>query len=314
MAVNITTSYEGQVLERLLVRASTGNELVSGGHIHIEPNVEKKFFIPRLKATQMLQKRVEQPDETNSKGNFNIDEKVLEPKDLMAFTTFNPRSFEKFWRPFQPTGNLVFRELPAEAQTAMLDAMAKTLHFELGFQFINGVFGAGADQFFDGILTRIVASAEVVKIASATELTEATILPALKSVKDSIPAPLFADPNLKIFMSRADFNLYDDVLTNKPYKGADYTNMNPERYKGIRLVPLAAWPSGVIVAACTSPDENSNFWAGVALANDPDVILIDKLTNAGEKYFFKMLMKADTNIVFDEDIVLYDGRTVTPDE
>lgn len=39
-----------------------------------------------------------------------------------------------------------------------------------------------------------------------------------------------------------------------------------------------------------------------------DVIQIDKLTNAGEKYFFKMLMKADTNIAWGEDVILLDGR------
>jgi hypothetical protein len=44
------------------------------------------------------------------------------------------------------------------------------------------------------------------------------------------------------------------------------------------------------------------------LVDDAEAIQIDKLTTAGEKYFFKMLMKADTNIVFGEDIVLYDGR------
>ena len=42
--------------------------------------------------------------------------------------------------------------------------------------------------------------------------------------------------------------------------------------------------------------------------DDMDVIQIDKLTNAGEKYFFKMLMKADTNIAWGEDVILLDGR------
>ena len=104
MAILINSIYESEVLDQLLVRATTGNELVAGGHIHIEPNVQKKFAIPRMKTSRMLQKRKEQPVEGDSKGNFNIDEKYLEPKDFMAFTTFNPRAFEKFWRPFQPKG------------------------------------------------------------------------------------------------------------------------------------------------------------------------------------------------------------------
>lgn len=308
MSVNIKTVYAGEVLDELLVRATTGNELVAGGHIHIQPNVQKKFAIPRMKTSRMLQKRKEQPVEGDSKGNFNIDEKYLEPKDFMAFTTFNPRAFEQFWRPFQPEGNLVFRELPIDVQNQMLAELAKVVDFELGYHYINGTYSDNEGDFFDGILTRISADPYVISVGDNSEITSANILNVLKLVKSRIPKAIKRNPNLKIFISDADFDTYDAVLTDKPYKGQDYTNMNPERYKGVRMVPLKDLPQGVIVAAVTSAGLDSNFWAGVDYVDDSEAILIDKLTNAGELYFFKMLMKADTNIVFGEDIVLYDGR------
>ena len=62
------------------------------------------------------------------------------------------------------------------------------------------------------------------------------------------------------------------------------------------------------MAAATSAGIESNFWMGVDYSDDDEVVQIDKLEAAGEKYFFKMLMKADTNIVFGEDIVIYDSR------
>ncbi|MDR3046124.1 MAG: hypothetical protein LBU51_00735 [Bacteroidales bacterium] len=328
MAVNITSAYAGEVLEQLLVKASTGNQFVSGGHIRVQPNVSKKFSIPRLRSGSMLQKRKEDPVKTDSKGDFTIDEVYLEPQDIMAFTVFNPRSFEQFWRPFQPQGNLVFHELPSNVQNAMLAEMAKVIDFELGYQFINGVAGAGDDQFFNGILTRIAASSDVVEVMKTVvvpgqngdpdtttqeqpdAITSANILPALKSVKDAIPDYLRGNPNLKIFMSQEDADIYDDVLTAQPYKGENYTDSNPERYKGITIVPLAQWPKDVIVAAVASTDLSSNFWAGVSLVDDADTIQIDKLSNPSELYFFKMLMKADTNIVFGEDIVIYDARII----
>jgi len=260
----------------------------------------------------MLQKRKEQPTEEDSKGDFTIDEKYLEPRELMAFTTFNPRAFEQFWRPFQPTGNLVFRELPQEAQNKMLQEMAKVIDFQLGNEFINGVYGAAEGQFFDGILTRIVADSDnVLSVSTPAAITELNILTVLKSVRALIPKalqePVLAN-NVKFFMSINNAAMYDYVLTEKPYKGVDYTGMNPERFKGFPIVKLAAWPDDVIVAAYATSGFDSNFWAGVDYTDDPEVIQIDKLTNAGERYFFKMLMKADTNIVFGEDIVLYDAR------
>ena len=309
MALTVTSAYAGEVLEQLLVRATTGNQIVAGGHIHVQPNVTKKFAIPRLKAGKMLQRRKEQPVESDSKGDFTIDEKYLEPKDVMAFTTFNPRVFENIWRPFQTSGNLVFAELPANVQSALLAELAKVVDFELGGELINGVYHATDEgKYFDGILTRIAADSSVVEIPTPAAITQSNVIAKMKLVRAAIPKAVKTNPNLKLFMSVEDAESYEYELTDKPTKGADYTNMNPERFKGIPIVALADWPKDVIVAAVASSGIDSNFWAGVALADDAETIQIDKLTAAGEKYFFKMLMKVDTNIVFGEDIVLYDGR------
>ena len=126
------TNYNGEVLEQLLTLAATGNEIVEKGLIMVIPGVEKKISLPRLKSGKMLQKRKENPGVEDSKGNFNYNEKSLDPKDFMAFTVFNPRAFEQIWRKWQPKGNLVFAELPPEAQNALLAELAKQVQFELG--------------------------------------------------------------------------------------------------------------------------------------------------------------------------------------
>jgi hypothetical protein len=310
MSINITSAYAGEVLAQLLVKAATGNELVAGGHIRVEPNVHDKFYIPRLKAGSMLQKRVEQPTSANVQGDFNIDEKLLEPKEFMAYTEFNPRSFEKFWRPWQPKGPLVFSELPPQAQNMLLAELAKVVDFELGDHFVNGEFGVGANQLFDGILTKIVADndTDVKKVVTPVALTQSNIIDKFKAGRALIPKAVRKQKNVKLFCSIEDADLYDDALTAQASKGKDWTETNPERFKGIKIVPLAAWPKDVFVYANTSTQLDTNFWAAVAYSNDQNVIQIDKVTNAGELYFFKMLMKADTNYAFGDEIVLYDGR------
>ena len=84
------TNYSGEVLEQLLTLAATSNEIVEKGLIMVIPGVEKKISLPRLKTGKMLQKRKENPGVDDSKGNFNYDEKSLDPVDFMAFTVFNP--------------------------------------------------------------------------------------------------------------------------------------------------------------------------------------------------------------------------------
>jgi hypothetical protein len=302
---NIQTAYAGEVLETLLVKATTNNELVRRGLIHVEPNVQKAFYIPRLKTGKFLQKRKEQPEDGDSKGEFNIDERKLEPVDFMAFTTFNPRSFEKFWRKWQPTGNLVFSELPAEAQSAFLQELGKVVDFELGWHFINGTAGDGDEQFFNGILTRILADADVVK-ADVSE--DSSMIARFRTVYRQIPKALRRHPGLRLLVSVEDFDTYDNELTDLHHKGADPTTTNVSRFKNIPIEPLADWPEGVVVATIATMDIDSNLWAAVNLSDDFECVKIDRLTNAGERYFFKMLMKADTNVAFGEHVVLADWR------
>lgn len=305
MAINIQTAYAGEVLERLLVKATTGNELVRRGLIHVEPHVQKAFYIPRLKTGKFLQKRKEQPEDGDSKGEFNIDERKLEPVDFMAFTTFNPRSFEKFWRKWQPTGNLVFEELPAEAQTAFLAELAKVVDFELGWHFVNGTAGNGETDFFNGILTRILADPDII---TADVSAETSMIKRFRAVHKAIPKALRNHPGLKFLCSVEDADAYDDELTDLHHKGADPTTTNVARFKRYALEPLAAWPQGVVVATIATMDLDSNLWAGVNLSDDFETVKIDRLTNAGERYFFKMLMKADTQVAFGEQVVLADWR------
>ncbi len=300
------TNYNGEVLERILTTATTRNEIVDKGLIMVIPGVEKKISVPRLKAGKMLQKRKEDPQKEDSKGDFNYSEKSLEPHDFMAFTVFNPRAFEQIWRKWQPKGNLVFSELPPEGQNALLEELSKQVQFELGDHYVNGVYVKDGtdDQLMDGILTQAAKDTDIVVVKSVAT----TMIGKLKDVRAKIPKAMRENPNLRLVMSIEDWDKYDDELTEREDKNSDETEINRKRFKGITIETVAAWPEGVIVATLCSPDSDGNLFAAVNLQDDEDVIQIDKLSNASELYFFKLLMKADTNIAFGEQFIVLDSR------
>lgn len=128
-----TTKYGGELQETALTLATTGNELVGRGLIMVIPGINSSISIPRVKTGAMLQKRKEDPTKDDSKGDFTYSEQRLVPKDMMAFTLFNPRAFEHIWRPFQPTGELVFRQLPPNIQSLLLSELLKQVGNELGY-------------------------------------------------------------------------------------------------------------------------------------------------------------------------------------
>lgn len=299
-----TTNYSGEVLETVLTLATTGNELVSKGLIMVIPGVNSSISIPRVKSGKMLQKRKEDPQKSDSKGDFTYSEKKLTPKDMMAFTLFNPRAFEHIWREYQPTGDLVFRQLPANVQNILLQELLKQVGNELGYQYINGEYGDSDSQLLDGILTQAAKDTDIVKVKS----TGATMLLRLKELRAQIPVTMRNNPNLRILMSVEDFDTYDDELTQLANKGTAPTDINQERYKGITIEVLTQWPAGLIVATLCDSGMNGNLFAAVNLQDDENVILIDKWANASEMYFFKMLMKADTQIGFGEEFIALDWR------
>lgn len=302
------TNYNGEVLEQILTVASTGNDLVAKGLIMVIPGVEKKISLPRLKAGKMLRKRKANPTVDDSKGDFEYSEKSLDPKDFMAFSTFNPRTFENIWRPYQPNGNLVFAELPPVAQNALLEALSKQVQFELGWHYVNGEYvndDNDDEHLMDGILTQAAKDTECI-VVDASKCT--TMLSTLKAIRNAIPKAMRQNPNLTIVMSPEDFDRYDDELSEYEHKHSDQTEVNQKRYKSIPIEVVSSWPEGVIVATLCSPDADGNLFAGVNLQDDEAVIQIDKVSNMSELYFVKLLMKADTNIAFGEEFVVADTR------
>ncbi len=310
MALQISnTNYSGEVLNAILTKAATGNEMVERGMIRMEPGISTKFSIPRMKMGKTLQKRKETPTATDAKGDAEYSERVLEPKDFMAFATFNPRTFEAIWRPFQPTGNLVFAQLPSEVQNKLLEELNKTVDYELGWHLINGDYQeTGDDHLFNGFVYRIEHDDDKVEVKS----TQTTMVGKLQDIRKKIPVWMRNNPRLRIIMSVGDSDKYDEELTSQEFKGSDWTDTNVSRFKGIQIEALAEWPDDFIVATLCGMDLGTNLWAGCNLVDDPDVILIDRLTNTSEVYFIKILMKMDTNTAFGEELVVLDARSKAP--
>jgi hypothetical protein len=302
-----TTNYSGELLEQILTLATTHNELVGKGLIMVIPGIHKAISIPRIKSGSMLQKRKENPQLGDSKGDFAYSEKQLTPHDMMAFTVFNPRAFEHIWRVYQPKGDLVFTELPPNIQSVLLGELLKQTEKELGYLYINGVYEEGNNDalLMNGILTQAAADEDVIKVPVGTATT---MLARLETLRVAIPTTLRNNPNLRILMSVTDFDTYDTELTALHHKGADYTEEAKERYKGIKIERLVDWPQDLLVATPCAPDSDGNLYAVVNLQDDENVIQIDKWAAASELYFFKMLMKADTNIGFGEEFVALDWR------
>lgn len=306
MGINLTTTYAGEVLDNFLMKLSTGNEIVQGGHIRVLDNIVKKQTLPRFKAEDLFQDRAATP---TSKGSMTVDERKLEPQDWMLYTEFNPRDFEDFWMPFAPSGELIFRELTPEVQSAFLEEIAKYSDNWMGKAILQGdksTAPTGAYRYFDGIITKAAADSDVIDIASPVTLTSGNIESKIKAVYDATPVAVRRHPNYKIFVSDATSELYVDAVHAQTNKGNDFTQSAPLTYKGKNIVSLVGMPDNCIFATHSSAGRDTNLFLGVDWdQNVVDPLKIDRVAPNSELFFVKALMKADTQIAWGEQAVLY---------
>ena len=192
-------TYAGEVLEDLLVYTAQGNDTYREGLIHIVPGVQKKKVLPHVSLGSIIQDNVATPTSTNGSANdstgmkqYKFSERYLEPQDFMVYLEFNPRDFEEYWKPFQPDGELIFRELDPKVQATMLHLLVDRKDQYIGDSIwaskkggvdsnitsdnptdnttIGGASDAGPMKYFDGFMVRVL---DNLKANSASAPTEA---------------------------------------------------------------------------------------------------------------------------------------------
>lgn len=340
------TNYTGEVLEDLLTYTAQENETYKEGLIHIKSGIQKKYALPSVQLGEIIQDHVATPDSTKSKGEYVFAERYLEPNDFMIYFEFNPRDFEQYYKPFQPNGNLVFRDLDPKVQATMI-----RLLMESKAEYINHAIwcaatattkakltvantgdtlelgandAAGPMKYFEGALTRMLMNAGAASTSEDAKCgkciiagtgkfaTGAAVETELFNMWKTLPPKIRKKAGLKILMDYTTWDKYNQYLSDKTMKYSDNRQENQHLFQGKRIIPMVALPEDTIIIGVFTTGIDSNLWMGIDYANDENVLQIEKLQANSELYFFKMLLKMDVNIVRPKEIIAHIPVTYTP--
>lgn len=333
--------YTGEFLQDLLVYTASENETYKEGLIHIKTGVQMKYTLPLVQLGKIIQDHVATPNADqsgNDTGKYKFTERYLEPQDFMVYFEFNPRDFEKYYKWFQPTGNLVFRELDPKIQATMVRLLMENKNEYIDYSIwmsakggtaaskvttphgddyedVGGDVEAGPMKYFDGAIKRMLDNnigldgdkdPNKVVIAGTTAFsTGQDVEAALRAMWRKTPTKIRKKASFVFVMDQNSWDLYDQYLTDKTVKYTDNTEMNQYRFKGKRIITLNALPKDTIVGGVFTNGMDSNLWMAVDYASDENVLQIEKLQANSELYFFKMLLKVDVNIVRPGEIVIW---------
>lgn len=303
----IVSNFAGDVVEELMMLAVTQNEIVEGGHIYVDDNIQLKRSIPRVRQSQIIQDLAATP---TSFGTISTDERQLDPDPFMVYIEFDPNEFRNMWEKWAPRGEFVFTELAPGVQADLLRMLLEGeggVNTYMGSAIINGDKAAGVAPLnkFNGLIVKMLADADVIDVAGAVALTAGNIFDKLELVYAASRIPVRHNNDYKIFMSTVDFEKYRAALVALTNKSIDVTQDAPELFHGRKIVPLVDIPENTVFATTTSPSRKSNFWLGVRGLADYTSIKVDIVQNNSDLWFFKMKMSADTQIKWGQDTVLY---------
>lgn len=329
------SNYTGEVLGDLLTEIAQENETYKEGLIHIKSGIQKKYALPSVKIGKIIQDHKDTPD--SSEGEYTFAERYLEPEDFMIYLEFNPRDFEEYYKPFQPKGNLVFRELDPKVQATLIRILlerkteyinhaiwcsakaaeaAKVTATE-GDSEIGSEDIAGPMKYFNGAIVRMLMNAAAAATTEDAKCGQVKVAGSGAFADgEAVEKELYAmwqatKPNVRkragtvILMDYKTWDMYDQYLSNKHAKYTDNRNENEHRFRGKRIVPMTALPDNTIIMGNFTTGADSNLWMGVDYANDEEVLQVEKLQANSEKYFCKMLVKMDVNIVRPAEITAH---------
>jgi hypothetical protein len=297
------TTYAGEAASQFIVNAITGADTIAGGHCYIKDGIKKEFTIPRWSANyeDFIQDRAATP---TSQGSMVVDGKLLFPQNFMIYTEFNPRDFEDHWFATQLNPTLINRTLPVSVESVVIQEVLKRYvkYFNKAI-WNNDKTLLTIYKYFDGWIKNAANDATSIKVV-ATTLTASNIQAEFLKIYQAIPAALRYDPSMKIFVSYATYDLYAQSQINQTYKGVDTTQEGIPLFKGRRIVKIADFPDNTALAAKGMATMESNLWIGMNSIADEGLELKQLQANS-ELWFIKMLMKADVQIGWGNEVVLY---------
>ena len=302
------TSYSGTAASLFISTALTGADTIQSGSIMVMDDIRKKFTIPTMEVEgEVIRERQATPTEGN---DILVNGVPLEPQDMMVYAEFNPRDYEQGWNAEQLNPTILNRGLPLTAEAYMISRIFAKVAKETealiwrGDRSIDPLVSRSLSR-FDGIVKRLNASANTIKIDTPIALTKSNVIQKMQDVYAALPDALKFNMDTKIFVNYKTAALYQEAQQAQTNKGVSIIEGAQWQLNGLRVVKCAGMPDNTIIAGVGTANAMSNFWMGINSSSDENTIELNRLQNNSELYFVKMLMKADVNVAFPEEAVLY---------
>jgi hypothetical protein len=305
---SITTSYSGEFKDQIIAAALLSAPTIEAGGITIKPNIKYKEIIKRLSTDDILKNATCDFDATST---ITLTERVLQPEDMQVNLQLCKKDFESDYLSAQQ-GFSSFDTLPTSFQDFLVAHVAAKVAAKNETNIWSGV-NANAGE-FDGFQALLAADASLpsAQEIAGTTVTAANVVAEMGKIVDAIPAALYGNEDLYIYVSQNMARAYVRALggfgasglgangTNA--LGTQWYNNGSLSFDGVKI--FVANGMGPNRAIATTKD---NLYFGTSLLSDHTEVKVIDLADIDGSQNVRVIMRLSAGVQYGvvQDIVTY---------
>jgi len=306
--VSITSSYAGEFAGSYVSSALLSGNTIANGLIEVKPNVKFKQVLKRVEIDGIVANSTCDFADTST---VTLTERILEPKQLQVNLELCKTPFMSDFEAISMGYSSLNQNLPKTFSDYFIGLMAEKVAQKTEQDIWSGTAGAGA---FDGFATLLTADTlpsgqDIAKVAGG--VNAANVIAELGKVVDAIPASLYSNEELFIYVSQNIFRAYKRSLGGFQANGVGANGVNAQ---GNNQDVDIQYFDGVKVVACNGLADDtmistlkSNLYFGTGLLSDHNEVKVLDMADldGSQNVRFIMRYSAGVNYSVVEDIVYY---------
>jgi hypothetical protein len=305
---SITTTYAGEFKDKIIAAALLSSPTIDNGGIEIKPNIKYKEVIKKLSTDAILKNATCDFDATST---VTLTERVLTPEEFQVNLQLCKKDFHSDWLSAQQ-GYSAFDVLPKSFADFLVAHVAAKVAAKNETNIWSGVTANAGE--FDGFATLLAADAALptANEVAGTTVTSSNVVAELGKIVDAIPAALYTNENLYIYVSQNIARAYVRALggfgasglgangTNT--MGTQWYNNGSLSFDGVKIFVANGMASNKAIA--TTKD---NLFFGTGLLTDHTEVKVIDLADIDGSQNVRVVMRLSAGVQYGivEDIVTY---------
>ena len=302
---SITTTYEGQFAGKYLAAALLSAPTLEQGGVTILPNVAYKQVMQKVATGDIVSNAT--CDFTPS-STITLTERVLTTEEFQVNLQICKADLAQSWQSAE-MGYSSFKTLPKSFSDFLIAHVAAKVAAKIETTIWNGTNATAGE--FAGFRTLLLADATVIDVTS-TAITSANVIEEMGKVVDAIPAALYGNEGLRLYVSQAIAKAYVRALGGFGASGLGANGTNTQgtqwytngslSFDGIPIFMANGMKSTDMVA--TTVD---NLFFGCGLLSDNSLVKTIDMADIDGSNNVRVVMRYNAAIQYGigSDVVLY---------